>query len=323
MERFDRDQLEAAVRVHRPGIHGDLEFEPIRTGKFNTSYYVRGDGEQMVLRIAPSPESVFCFYEKDMMRQEPEIHSRLREETEVPVAEIFAFDDTKETIGRDYLLMERLPGRALTDARGVDQSRVLHQVGEYLARTHELSIDRYGYVGPHKPMRPQDSWVEAFQVMWNKLIDDVVDVGHYDEDESSLLRRLLEDNLELFDRDGPARLLHMDIWSQNILVDSKSRVTGLVDWDRALWGDPEIEFAVLDYCGISRPAFWEGYGRRRDATRDARVRQVFYLLYELQKYIVIREGRGHDSARARSYKRQVMEMVRRDLLNTGQTGLYR
>ncbi|WP_256973118.1 aminoglycoside phosphotransferase family protein [Nostoc sp. T09] len=60
------------------------------------------------------------------------------------------------------------------------------------------------------------------------------------------------------------RLLHMDVWFQNILVDSAGNVTGLVDFDRALWGDPEIEFAVLDYCGISEPAFWRGYGRERD-----------------------------------------------------------
>ncbi|OUL36382.1 hypothetical protein BV372_08175 [Nostoc sp. T09] len=59
-------------------------------------------------------------------------------------------------------------------------------------------------------------------------------------------------------------MLHMDVWFQNILVDSAGNVTGLVDFDRALWGDPEIEFAVLDYCGISEPAFWRGYGRERD-----------------------------------------------------------
>jgi fructosamine-3-kinase len=75
-------------------------------------------------------------------------------------------------------------------------------------------------------------------------------------------------------------------------------------------GDVEIEFAVLDYCGISEPAFWEGYGQERDLSPEARVRQVFNLLYELQKYIVIREGRNHDSASARRHKAQVFQIVR-------------
>ncbi|MBD3308020.1 phosphotransferase [candidate division KSB3 bacterium] len=101
-----------------------------------------------------------------------------------------------------------------------------------------------------------------------------------------------------------------DVWSQNILIDEAGNLTGLVDWDRAVWGDPEIEFAVLDYCGISRPAFWEGYGQNRDQSAAARVRNAFYLLYELQKYIVIRQGRHHDPASARRYKEQVVQMVR-------------
>ena len=101
----------------------------------------------------------------------------------------------------------------------------------------------------------------------------------------------------------------MDVWHQNILVNSNSEVTGIVDWDRGLWGDPEIEYAVLDYCGISEPAFWEGYGKRRDSSAEARLRQTFYLLYELLKYIVIREGRNNDSPGARRYKEQALTIV--------------
>lgn len=48
-------------------------------------------------------------------------------------------------------------------------------------------------------------------------------------------------------------------------------------------GGPEIEFAVLDYRGISEPPFWRGYGLERDASPAAQTRRMFYLLYELQK----------------------------------------
>jgi fructosamine-3-kinase len=75
-------------------------------------------------------------------------------------------------------------------------------------------------------------------------------------------------------------------------------------------GDPEIEYAVLDYCGISEPAFWEGYGQQRNHSPEAQVRQVFYLLYELQKYIVIRQGRGNDRHAAQRYIQQVFGIVK-------------
>jgi fructosamine-3-kinase len=109
-------------------------------------------------------------------------------------------------------------------------------------------------------------------------------------------------------------LLHMDIWGPNILVGPRGDVTGIIDWDRALWGDPEIEFAVLDYCGVSQPAFWEGYGAARDTSPEAALRHVFYLLYELQKYIVIYHGRNKEPESALRYKAEVMDIVQRVLL---------
>ena len=110
-------------------------------------------------------------------------------------------------------------------------------------------------------MRPQSSWVDAFALMWHKMIEDIVAVGYYDETESDYLRHLLDKHFRLFDRPLASRLLHMDIWAQNILVDDAGMVTGLVDWDRALWGDPEIEFASVWIIVASlNPLFGKGYG---------------------------------------------------------------
>ena len=314
MEEIPTATLEALVRRHRPKEDGRVSLVRIPTGKFNTSFFVRAGGEELVLRIAPADDEVFVFYERDMMRQEPEVHALVRERTGVPVARVIAFDDSRELIDRNFLLMERLPGAALSQAHSADADAVLRTVGRWLAEVHAITADRYGYLGAHAPMEPQDAWAAAFEVMWNKLVDDVVSVGHYDAEESRFLRRLLGERLHLFDRPVAASLLHMDVWGQNILVNADGEATGLVDWDRALWGDPEIEFAVLDYCGVSGPAFWEGYGRPRDASPEACTRQVFYLLYELQKYIVIRQGRGGDARSARAYKRQVMDVVHRHIL---------
>ena len=246
-----------------------------------------------------------------MMKQEPGIHRLLLEKTTVPVAPIIAFNDKRDVINHDLIIMERLPGVPLSDALDLNRDRILAQVGESLAQVHALTTEPYGYVGEHHPMTGQDTWNEAFWMMWNLLIDDVVSVDGYTDEEATMLRQLLDDHEELFDRSVPSSLLHMDVWVQNILVDQKKGLTGLVDWDRALWGDPEIEFAVLDYCGISEPAFWEGYGSHRDTSPEAGVRNVFYLLYELQKYIIIRSARHGDHQAAERYKQQVFNMVRK------------
>jgi aminoglycoside phosphotransferase (APT) family kinase protein len=311
-ERFPRELLTRLVAAHLPVDPERLSFEPIRTGKHNTSYYVQHGGDGWVLRISPPDDAGFLFYERRMMAQEPPLHALLRAETTVPVAEIVAYDDSRALLDRDYLLMERLPGQPMTDARLTARQvdGVLEQVGSFLAQMHGLVADRYGYLGAHRPMAPQPTWVEAFAVMWNKLLDDIVACGGYSAEEADAFRQLLQVYRPHFDRPVPASLLHMDVWSQNILVDDGGTVTGLVDLDRALWGDPEIEFAVLDYCGISEPAFWQGYGRPRDTSFSAQIRARFYTLYEVQKYIVIRIWRRNAPAEALRYKRQCFVLVR-------------
>jgi aminoglycoside phosphotransferase (APT) family kinase protein len=311
-ESFPIELLARLVVAHLSGDPARLTFQPIRTGKHNTSYYVGGWDTELVLRISPPDDAGYLFYERRMMAQEPQVHSLLRAQTSVPVADILAHDDTRTTLDRDYLLMERLPGRPLIEARLTDREidGVLEQVGVYLRQMHALVADRYGYLGAHQPMTPQPSWIEAFTVMWNKLLDDVVACGGYTTEEADALRRLLEIYRPHFERAVPASLLHMDVWGQNILVDEAGRVTGLVDLDRALWGDPEIEFAVLDYCGISEPGFWRGYGRERDTSFPAQIRARFYILYEVQKYIPIRIWRRNDPAQALQYKRQSFELAR-------------
>ncbi len=226
-EALRSDQLAECVRRHLPDAELPVELTPIPTGKFNSGYFVRAGDEDLVLRVAPPKDSVFLFYEVDMMRQEPGIHRLLLEETAVPVAEIVAYDDSCEVIDRDFILMKRLPGDPLCDTPEVNTENVMRRVGECLAEVHALTAEQYGYIGEHRPMEPQPSWPEAFQIMWRKLIEDVGGTGHYDADECRSLVSLLDRHTQLFERPVASSLLHMDIWSQNILVDHAGHLTGL------------------------------------------------------------------------------------------------
>jgi aminoglycoside phosphotransferase (APT) family kinase protein len=309
---LDLDTLRGLVSANFSVDLDDVMLWRIPTGKFNSTYVVDGADRPLILRVAPADDAGFIFYERNMMAQEPEIHELIRSRTSAPVPEILVYDNSRSVIDRDFLIMEKLPGRALSDFDEVDPdfyNRILYQVGEALREIHSIHAEHYGYLGAHHPMKPQLDWLDAFFIMWNSMINDIVDCGHYDDHESRMLRKLLDDNLLYFDRKTPAMLLHMDVWSQNILVDDEGTLTGLIDLDRALWGDPEIEFAVLDYCGISEPSFWRGYGAQRDTSLEAQRRSLFYLLYEIQKYIVIRCRRQHDCAGALRYKKQALELA--------------
>ncbi|MBD3419399.1 MAG: phosphotransferase [Chitinivibrionales bacterium] len=305
--------LTQCITRHLPYDPNELVFSRILTGRFNTSWFVTAPDAEYVLRIAP-PQDTFClFYERNMMKQEPGIHQVLLDTTSIPVPRILAFDESHELIESDYLIMERIYGDPLSQ-RPASKANVLSEIGNYLRQAHGRTSESYGYVGQHHPHPPQRSWIDAFYLMWHKLIDDVIASGHYSPEEGHHMKSLLATHIHLFDRPVKSSLLHMDVWAENILIDRHNSVAGLIDWDRAVWGDPEIEFAVLDYCGISEPAFWEGYGSARDNSAAAQTRTVFYLLYELQKYIPIRHFRQNSPAAARSYKAQVMHIANRALV---------
>ncbi|MHC4872122.1 MAG: phosphotransferase family protein [Planctomycetota bacterium] len=305
------EQVIDAVKFHISDFSEEnSEVIPIPTGHFNKSCFVNSNSHQLVIRIAPSAGTRQLFYEKDMMRQEMEIHECVKQHTSIPVPAIHIFDDSSHFFADNFIIMERLPGEALSSVVKVDCSEVLQQVGRYLAEAHGIRGAKYGYTGSHTPMPVQDNWADAFAVMWEKLILDISETGIYSADLCRKLIALQQSRRALFEHNPSASLLHMDVWPQNILVDAHSRVTGLIDWDRSLRGDPELEFAVLDYCSISEPDFWAGYGKERDNSDAAQLRKVFYLLYEVQKYIVIEYGRRKNPAKATSYAEHALKTAR-------------
>jgi fructosamine-3-kinase len=226
-ETFDRATLAEVVAAHLTTDAESLRFTPIRTGKHNTSYWVDTDQRRFVLRLAPPDETGFLFYEQRMMRQEPALHALIRSRTTIPVAEIVAYDFSRTRIDRDYLLLAALPGMPLSETQTLTPpmlDRTLRHVGQYLRQLHALTaaaclgVDAYGYLGDHHPMQPQPTWFVAFHVMWHKLLDDVVACGAYTHDEAQVLRDLLDQYREHFEHPVTPRLLHMDVWGQNILV---------------------------------------------------------------------------------------------------------
>ncbi|MFW6132491.1 MAG: phosphotransferase family protein [Planctomycetota bacterium] len=308
---------------------GAWRVRPFGAGKFSDVFAVAGASDEYVLRVAP-PDSVRqLFYEYRMMRREPALHARLLSETPVPAAEIVFHDFSRARIDRDWLIMPKLPGRPLSRA-GLDgraRRRALEQWGRHVAHIHSLTDagNRFGYLGAHRPMQPRASWADAFCVMFARELDDVVDCGVFDRDEADEAVQLLRDNLAAFAHCHTSRLLHGDLWVTNLLVDvdgatgaAPGTVTGVLDFDRACWGDVEWDLAIAEYCGVTRPGFWGGYepecrrlglddgaaARERIATPVGQLRRMFYLLYEHAKYIVIRTSSRHDDPTgARRYAR--------------------
>jgi len=54
-------------------------------------------------------------------------------------------------------------------------------------------------------------------------------------------------------------LIHNDLWLQNVLADG-ARITGVIDWGNAFYGDPLYDVARLSW-GADWPGWWYADGR--------------------------------------------------------------
>jgi len=283
------------------------QIKPFGEGKFSETFLATDGSREYVIRVAPPDSLLQLFYEYHMMRQEPRIHQLVLKHTNVPVPSIIRYDFSRHLIERDYVIMPRLEGITLNQANltATERKKVFKQLGNYLRQIHAItdSENFFGYLGEHHCMEPRLTWWEAFKTMFSKELDDFVKTGIYNRKTADGIYQVLEAQARVFEYAATSHLLHGDLRMGNILVNDNREISGVLDFDRACWGDVEWDLAIVEYCGLLNEDFWQGYGKKINIQEgDAAIRRMFYLLYEHQKYIVISmSDRRNDPARARKY----------------------
>ncbi|KAJ1301724.1 hypothetical protein OPQ81_008957 [Rhizoctonia solani] len=129
------------------------------------------------------------------------------------------------------------------------------------------------------------TWREAFTAFVLNLLADAQDalIPDIPHDE---IKHLLTLHASAFDEVTEAKLVIWDQWDGNVLISfadpekkSGASVSGIIDYERALWGDPLMEttFRAL----MAPPALVEAYGAYKpdELTPSQRIRRMFYDLH--------------------------------------------
>lgn len=248
-------------------------------GAYNNTYRVEfGRREPVILRVAPRPDRQFRI-ERELMRNE---HAALP--FFAPIAAmmprtIFA-DWTRDIAGRDYLVQTVLPGQSVSSGalgRYPRPEWVAHyrQLGTLARRVHAVPGERFGPVaGPTFA-----NWSDAVLSLLANTVADLVDA---DLNAADLLRiaDLAGQRRDVLDQVETPRLLHGDLWS-NVMLDTTAptpTITGVLDHDRASWGDPLADWTIFMAGRRSDPVrdtFWETYGAL-DTSHDPTWRLLIY-----------------------------------------------
>jgi fructosamine-3-kinase len=116
-------------------------------------------------------------------------------------------------------------------------------------------------------------------------------------------------------------LVHFDLWDGNILLGPAAgslEISGVVDAERAFWGDPAADFVSLALFGDIEldPAFLTGYraaGGQVEFGQPLRQRLRLYRIYLYLIMAVEATPRGYTGAEHAVRRRIVTDRLRADL----------
>jgi aminoglycoside phosphotransferase (APT) family kinase protein len=257
------------------------EFEELKEGFFNTAYRLElDDGTQAVLKVSPPRGLKVLHYEAGLMEAEVEAMRLVRERTEMPVPEVLCYDPSRRLAPGAFYIMPYLPGAPLHKVRSslpeAVQYKIDHELGRLLRQVNAIRGAAFGYFSDLQPRF--DRWSQAFAHMLEGVLLDgeAMDIA-LPVPYEALRKLLLRSQLVLDEVTAPS-LVHWDLWDGNIFVDPDSgQITGIIDFERALWGDPLME-TNFGY-NSAESAFMQGYGKPMLTQSSERQRQGLYALY--------------------------------------------
>ncbi|MEU8300044.1 aminoglycoside phosphotransferase family protein [Micromonospora sp. NPDC048909] len=218
---------------------------PLDGGGFAAVWAVRlDDGRQVVLKVAPPGGVRLLRYERGLCAAEARYFRLVAEHVpRVPVPPVL-HHGTDPAYG-EWLVTGRLPGRSLAELAadgGADDAPARHDLGVALAALHRVSGARFGYDDARSS---GSTWRAAFTSMVEALLADAADWEVRLPGGSDRVRALLRRHAAALDAVRRPALLHFDCWDGNVLVapgpDGRLRLTGLVDGERFLYGDPLLD----------------------------------------------------------------------------------
>jgi aminoglycoside phosphotransferase (APT) family kinase protein len=296
--RIDAATLETLV-ADAFGAHvGIVGCRELGDGFFNAAYRLQlTDGQDVVLKVSPPPGAALLTYERDIMCAEVEFF-RAAATTGVPLPRLLHAGVDRSVIDGDYIVLSAIEGATWNsvhnDLDDAQSAALRRQLGGHIARLHRISNPKglFGY--PALPELSAPTWPDAFAAMLDALIDDAqrygVELPGPDGRLREAVRRGTDDLAEVT---TPA-LVHFDLWPGNVMIDNWAaggapRITGVIDGERAIWGDPLMEFVGIDVFGRAErdEALRAGYIALAGTIADDAAAERRLALYSLYMHLLL------------------------------------
>jgi len=223
------------------------DLAPLAAGEWSRAYSLTLDRHEVVIRFGAYLDD----FEKDR------VMSRYSSAA-LPIPKVLEVGEAESGF---YAVSERAPGTPLDELDESGMRTLLPRLLDALEALQELEPrDHHGFgLWRLDGTAPSETWAEALLTVadrsermagWRERLDaspqdaEVFDAG------VEKLRRLAPRLPDL------RSIVHSDLLNRNVLVDA-GRLTGVIDWGNALYGDPLYDIAWLLYWWAWYPA-WQG-----------------------------------------------------------------
>ena len=205
------------------------------------------------------------------MRKEANVCRLLADRLGVPVPRILLADDSRSLIDLNFIVMSKLEGRLLGNIERTLTPPQLFaaysQMGQLLREIHRIAMDSFGYIGPDGVWTAHAGNRVYVTFQFDRKLADFVKHGG----DSTLCERakaFIVAHTPLLDGCSTASLCHFDFHAGNILalpVNGAPRLSGLLDFEGAIAGDPLMDLAKAMYYFTAADApktegLLDGYG---------------------------------------------------------------
>ena len=218
------------------------DIKELTEGMCNVTYSITfSDGSESILKIAAKDRSGNTSNEVNLMRAEITAMKLVAEKCSFKVADVQYYDTSNTICDGNYFFMEKLEGDNFHFVKENMSEEETTAIGKELGKiSRELSTIQnpdFGFLG--EDTRYESLFAFVKQMLTN-LISDAekrnVDILY---DGRTLLEQL-EKEKGAFEEVKKASLVHWDMWEGNVFV-KDGRVSGIIDWERAMWGEPFMD----------------------------------------------------------------------------------
>ncbi len=280
---------------------------PLGKGASGSVYRVicNGGTKTIAVKISQHPE---------LMHQEFEMLSFLKNNTSSKIPEVYFFDKAE---GTAIIAMEYINGISGTDKAlkyRLKKKHLAESIVDNLLVIQQTKNDKFG---PYNNA-VYDTWQDYYKTFASEIYEFSLHI-HSENKLDDTVMKAVTLSYENFDKIfcekiSPPTLIHGDYWMPNFIVDKKSmELLSVVDPFNIMWADPEYELFAMTVGYGKKLRLYEIYKSKVNVSKHCDMKLEMYALYSELLWYKKLEKVTHSYLKFRA-KRLIKQMKKHQII---------